>query len=64
MSDSATDENALVEDKTDEHETKMAYQPGTHLPLYVVGIWACALVGLGIYFFMHYLGDLQKWGAP
>jgi hypothetical protein len=60
MSD-AENKEPLVEG---DHETRMAYQEGTRMPLYVMAVWACAMIGLGIYFFLHYLGDLQKWGRP
>jgi len=67
MSDSASEKDALTpleESKTDSHETRMTYSPGSHLPLFVVAIWALVLIGLGAYFFIHYLTDLRKWGAP
>lgn len=54
----------LKESTDDSHETRMAYTPGTNLPWYVVAVWTCVLVGLGGYFFLHYLRDLKAWGAP
>ena len=67
MSDSASEESDLTpldESKEDDHETRMTYSPGSHLPLFVVGVWAVVLIGLGAYFFIHYLADLRAWGAP
>ena len=67
MTDSGSDLDSLPpldESKNDEHETRMAYQSGTHLPLFVAAVWASAFIGLAIYFFLHYVGDLRKWGAP
>lgn len=52
----------LVESET--QETRMTYHPGSVVPFYVVGVWACALIGLGAYFLIYYITDLQIWGMP
>ncbi len=54
----------LVESDTDTAETRMTYDPNAHTPLVMVGIWIAAMIGLGIYSFTYYVGDLSKWGSP
>ena len=39
----------------------MAYDPNAHVPFVVIGVWVCALIGLGAYFVTYYVADLSKW---
>ena len=54
----------LVESATDSHETKMAYDPSSRIPILVVLVWICAFTSLGIYCASFYFPDLAAWRAP
>ena len=54
----------LVESATDDHETKMAYDPSSRLPVLVVLVWVCAVASLGLYCASFYFPDLAAWRAP
>jgi hypothetical protein len=54
----------LVESATDDHETKMAYDPSSRIPILVVLVWVCAFTSLGIYCASFYFPDLAAWRAP
>jgi hypothetical protein len=54
----------LVESTTDNHETKMAYDPSSRIPILVVLVWVCAFTSLGIYCASFYFPDLAAWRAP
>jgi hypothetical protein len=54
----------LVESATDNHETKMAYDPSSRIPILVVLVWVCAFTSLGIYCASFYFPDLAAWRAP
>ncbi|MEP7123085.1 MAG: hypothetical protein ABJE95_19310 [Byssovorax sp.] len=54
----------LVESATDNHETKMTYDPSSRLPILVILVWVCAFTGLGIYGASFYFPDLAAWRAP
>jgi hypothetical protein len=51
----------MVESETDEHETLIEYNPTSKMPLAVILVWICALVGLGTYMVTLYLPDLALW---
>lgn len=52
---------ALVESASDSDETVMEYDPNAHVPIVVIAVWVCAMIGLAIYSIFYYLPDLQKW---
>lgn len=54
----------LVESPTDNHETKMAYDPSSRIPILVILVWVCAFVCLGIYCVSFYYPDLAAWRKP
>lgn len=54
----------LVESATDKHETLMAYDPSSRIPILVVLVWVGAFVSLGIYCVSFFLPDLAAWRAP
>jgi hypothetical protein len=54
----------LVESTNDHHETKMAYDPSSRIPILVVLVWVCAFTSLGIYGASFYFPDLAAWRAP
>ena len=54
----------LVESTTDDHETRMAYDPSSRIPILVVLVWVCAFTSLGIYCASFYFPDLAAWRAP
>ena len=54
----------LVESTTDDHETKMAYDPSSRIPILVILVWVCAFTSLGIYCASFYFPDLAAWRAP
>ena len=54
----------LVESASDDHETKMAYDPSSRIPILVVLVWVCAFTSLGIYCASFYFPDLAAWRAP
>jgi hypothetical protein len=47
--------------ESDTHETRLEYDPTGKLPMPVVLVWICALVGLGAYAVVLYLPDLALW---
>jgi hypothetical protein len=47
--------------ESDAHETILPYDPTGKLPIPVVLVWLCALVGLGVYAVTLYLPDLALW---
>jgi len=51
----------MVESETDEHETLIEYNPTSKMPIPVVLVWVCALIGLGVYGVTLYLPDLTLW---
>ena len=51
----------MVESETDEHETRLLYDPSSRLPIPVVLVWICAVLGLGAYMITLYLPDLALW---
>jgi hypothetical protein len=53
-----------LESQTDRAETRLEYDPTSKVPIPVVMVWICALVGLGAYTVTWLLPDLQTWGAP
>lgn len=54
----------LTESVKDDHETTMAYDPSSRIPLLVVLVWVCAFTSLGIYCASFYFPDLAAWRAP
>jgi hypothetical protein len=47
-----------------EHEaTLMTYGPGK-VPIYVIAVWAVAMVSLAAYFITYGIPDLSAWGKP
>lgn len=54
----------LVESPTDNHETKMAYDPSSRIPILVVLVWVCAFASLGLYCASFYFPDLAEWRKP
>ena len=55
---------AGVESQGDRFETLMEYDPTGRLPLPVVLVWICALIGLGTYAVTLYFPELARWGNP
>ncbi len=51
----------MTESESDRHETQLEYDPSSKVPLAVVLVWICALVGLGTYLVTLYLPDLAAW---
>ena len=54
----------LLESATDDHETKMTYDPSSRIPILIVLVWVCAFASLGIYCASFYFPDLAAWRAP
>jgi hypothetical protein len=48
-------------EESDTHETRLEYDPTGRLPIPVVLVWVCALVGLAVYAVALYLPDLALW---
>ena len=48
--------------ESDHFETQLEYEPGAKLPILVVLVWVCALVGLGAYSMTYFVPDLALWG--
>ncbi len=53
-----------VESDQDRFETILQYEPSAKVPVPVMLVWMCALVGLGTYLVTLYLPDLALWGKP
>ncbi len=51
----------MVESDTDRHETHLVYDPSSRIPLPVILVWVCAVIGLGTYLVTLYLPDLALW---
>jgi hypothetical protein len=49
----------LVE--SDGAETAMTYGPNANVPIVVIAVWICAMLGLGAYAVLYYVPDLSKW---
>jgi hypothetical protein len=54
----------MVESETDRHETILVYDPSAKMPLAVILVWVCALIGLGTYTVTLLFPDLALWGKP
>ena len=54
----------LVESPGDTHETRMAYDPSSRIPIAVILVWVCAFTCLGIYCASFYYPDLAAWRQP
>jgi hypothetical protein len=52
----------FVESET--HETLMAYDPASKMPVLVTLVWSCALIGFGLYLAYYLFPDLAAWGKP
>ncbi len=57
-------EAAEIESQTDRHETRLEYDPTSRVPIPVVIVWICALIGLGAYTVIWLLPELSLWGRP
>lgn len=53
-----------IESQRDRFETVLEYEPDTKLPVPVVLVWICALIGLGAYCVTLYFPDLALWRGP
>lgn len=51
----------LVESSSDSAETLMTYDPNAHVPIVVIAVWACAMLGLGAYALVYFVPDLKQW---
>jgi hypothetical protein len=59
--ESKDDSKALTESEYD--ETLMTYGPGK-VPIFIIAIWAVAMVSLAAYFITYGMPDLSAWGSP
>jgi hypothetical protein len=53
-----------IEDASDRKESIIAYDPTSRVPIVVVLVWVCALVGLGAYTITWLLPELALRGKP
>jgi hypothetical protein len=53
-----------IESQQDRFETVLEYEPSAKMPVPVVLVWACALIGLGTYAVTFYFPDLTLWHGP
>jgi hypothetical protein len=53
-----------IEDAGDRKESLIQYDPTSKVPIVVVLVWVCALVGLGAYTITWLLPELALWGKP
>jgi hypothetical protein len=51
----------LEESADDTHGTRMAYQGGTRVPLYVIGAWAVFMIAYVVYHLVYLVPDLRAW---
>jgi hypothetical protein len=51
----------LEESPDDAHGTRMAYQSGTRVPLYVVGAWVVFTIAYVVYQLVYLVPDLRAW---
>jgi hypothetical protein len=50
-----------VESQHDRFETVLEYEPNAKMPVPVVLVWACAMIGLGTYAVSFYVPELSLW---
>jgi len=51
----------LEESADDTHGTRMAYEDGARVPLYVVGAWVVFTIAYVIYQLVYLVPDLRAW---
>lgn len=51
----------LTESADDSHGTRMTYESGTKVPLYVVAVWTALMTAYVIYHVVYLVPDLQAW---
>ena len=56
--------DAIVEHGSDLYETVMEYDPSSRVPIIVILIWVCAIVGFVAYMATYLFPDLALWGKP
>jgi len=52
---------ALLESSDDSHGTRMAYEPQSRVPWYVIAAWAVFSVAYVTYQLVYLLPDLNAW---
>ena len=59
-----TDDAALPDLTESEHRpTKMAYEPSSRVPWYVIAVWACLMTAYVVYQLKYLLPDLRAWNS-
>lgn len=53
-----------VEHNSDLYETRMEYDPTAKVPIIIVLVWVCAIVGFVAYCATYLFPDLALWGNP
>lgn len=53
-----------VEHSSDRYETLMEYDPTAKVPIIIVLVWICAIVGFVAYCATYLFPDLALWGSP
>jgi hypothetical protein len=52
------------EHASDLYETRMEYDPSAKVPIIVILIWICAIIGFVAYMAVYLFPDLALWGNP
>jgi hypothetical protein len=53
-----------VEHNSDLYETRMEYDPTAKVPIIIVLVWICAIVGFVAYCARYLFPELALWGSP
>ncbi len=52
------------EHASDRYETLMEYDPSAKVPIIIVLVWICAIIGFAAYLGTYLFPDLALWGSP
>ncbi|MFO0763013.1 MAG: hypothetical protein U0359_41640 [Byssovorax sp.] len=52
------------EHPSDRYETPMEYDPTAKVPVVIVLVWSCAIIGFISYMAVYLFPDLALWGNP
>jgi hypothetical protein len=52
------------EHNSDLYETRMEYDPTAKVPIIIVLVWICAIIGFAAYLGVYLFPELSLWGKP
>jgi hypothetical protein len=54
----------MEEHPSDLYETALEYDHSSRMPILVILVWVCAVIGFASYLAAYYFPDLALWGKP